>query len=191
MPLARRHLKNLEALPRRSKLLEALPKHAVVAELGVDEGGFSNRILRITEPSQLHLIDRWATARFDNAKEQFVRKRFSEEIQRGTVIVHKGDSLETLKQFPDASFDWVYLDTSHRYDHVRQELELSRIKVKHGGIIAGHDFCQGSIACGIEYGVVAAVHEFCGEHDWEMIYLTLEPRMHWSYALRKIRSRSR
>jgi hypothetical protein len=84
----------------------------------------------------------------------------------------------------------VYIDTSHAYEQTVKELELCRHKVKSGGIIAGHDYCQGSIARSISYGVVQAVHEFCTTHDWEMVYLTLEDHMHWSYALSAINDRA-
>ncbi|MCS4117578.1 class I SAM-dependent methyltransferase [Salinibacter ruber] len=45
--------------PRRSFLLEKMPKNAVCAEIGVWEGKFSDMILRRTNPSKLYLIDPW------------------------------------------------------------------------------------------------------------------------------------
>ncbi|MBD3239190.1 MAG: hypothetical protein GF331_01285 [Chitinivibrionales bacterium] len=35
------------------------------------------------------------------------------------VIVHKGDSIETLSRFPENYFDWVYADPSRRDNHGR------------------------------------------------------------------------
>ncbi len=173
-------------MPRRGRLLQLLPKNGVVCEIGVDDGGFANRILKIATPARLHLIDMWGSERFGEQKENSVRERFSDEIARGRVLIHKGDSLRQLETFEDRHFDWVYIDTNHQYQHTARELALCEKKVVSGGIIAGHDYCQGNIAGGVEYGVVRAVHEFCAGRDWEIVYLTLENHMHWSYALRRI-----
>ena len=43
----------------REQLLEAMPRHAICAEIGVWEGDFSQRILDRTQPAKLHLIDPW------------------------------------------------------------------------------------------------------------------------------------
>src|ERR671926_1686107 len=43
----------------RERLLRRMPKQSVCAEIGVDQGAFSKRILRIVEPRRLHLVDPW------------------------------------------------------------------------------------------------------------------------------------
>ena len=40
-----KHLVNAKMLPNREQLLENLPKNGIVAELGVDNGRFSEKIL--------------------------------------------------------------------------------------------------------------------------------------------------
>ena len=45
--LREEHIRNLRVVLNRNAFLEALPKGGVVAELGVDCGEFSNRILNI------------------------------------------------------------------------------------------------------------------------------------------------
>ena len=61
--LERIHVQNLKAIANRKELLEHLPKVAIVAEIGVDSGLFTDQILRVTQPSKLHLIDIWNTDR--------------------------------------------------------------------------------------------------------------------------------
>ncbi len=190
MPFGKDQIRDVKVLSGRGKLLRVLPHNGIVAELGVDEGNFSRRILELTEPRTLHLVDLWGSDRFNREKERQVRTRFQAEIETGQVVVHQGDSLTHLGGFDDGYLDWVYIDTSHRYELTLAELELSRIKVKPGGIIAGHDFCKGTTPHGDEYGVVQAVHAFCHEHGWAMIYLTLEEHMHWSFALRELTGES-
>jgi hypothetical protein len=41
----------------RKRLLKMMPKRSICAEIGVWKGDFSQRILDITNPSELHLID--------------------------------------------------------------------------------------------------------------------------------------
>jgi len=65
--------------------------------------------------------------------------------------------------------------------------ELCRMKVKDGGIIAGHDYCQGNINDVLAYGVVQAVNQFCIKYDYEFIYLTHETHRFLSFAIKKIR----
>lgn len=63
------------------------------------------------------------------------------------------DSNEASKTFADLSCDVVYIDMTHTYEAVKQDIEDWLPKVKIGGYIAGHDYA--------EYfpGVVKAVDE--------------------------------
>ena len=65
-----KHLVNAKMLPNREQLLENLPKNGIVAELGVDNGRFSEKILEINKPKILHLIDSWDSARYSKNKEK-------------------------------------------------------------------------------------------------------------------------
>ena len=59
----------------------------------------------------------------------------------------KMTSLEAVQKFKDESLDFVFIDASHEYEDVRDDILAWYPKVKPGGIIAGHDY----------------YHE---EHDW-------------------------
>lgn len=95
-------------------------------------------------------------------------------------------STEAAQDFEDGYFDWIYIDTDHSYETTRDELELYAPKMKPGGIIAGHDYKIGNWISMYRYGVIEAVHEFCVKHNWELIYLTVEPSESQSFANRKI-----
>ena len=105
------------------------------------------------------------------------------QIQDGQVVIHQGLSTAELAKFPDMYFDWVYLDTSHDYESTRQELELCRAKVKANGSLTGHDYVTGYWVGHCRYGVIEAVHAFCIQYDWEMIYLTHETHRHLSFVI--------
>jgi len=66
-------------------------------------------------------------------------------------------SLEAVKQFEDNSLDFVFIDASHEYEDVKQDIIAWLPKVKPGGIIAGHDY----YVDGSDYfpGVKQAVNE--------------------------------
>ena len=181
--LHERNIANLKIIPNREDLLKLLPKNGIVAELGVNKGDFSQQILKITQPKLLILIDTWDS---DNRKYNFVNKRFTQEMDSGKIKIIRGRSEKEIQKFSNEYFDWIYIDTTHAYSQTLQELELCRLKVKQGGVIAGHDYCQGNINKAIPYGIVLAVNKFCLKYDWEFIYLTHETDRFLSYALKKI-----
>lgn len=135
----------------RGRLLRSLPKNAIVAEVGVWEGGFSHRILEICEPKELHLIDPWLyMPQFSNTgfgkkkNEHLMEERYHKVVARFAddprVKVHRATSEVAMTQFPDGYFDWVYLDGNHNEPFIGQDLALSLTKVKPNGIISGDDY---------------------------------------------------
>lgn len=184
--LEEKHIKDMQVVLNRADLLNRLPKNGVVAELGVDTGRFSAQIMEIAFPKRLYLIDPWDTERYNTLKMLAVKERFKKEIDDKRVIIIRQRDEEALRDFGRNTFDWVYIDTYHDYWNTRTELELCRLKVKKGGIIAGHDYTQGNIVNGAKYGVVEAVHHFCVKQNWKFILLTHEEGRHLSFALKEI-----
>ena len=185
--LGHEHVRNATLLPDRTELLKLLPKKGVVAELGVDEGNFSQAILQHNQPRELHLVDVWDSDRYNTGKRRHVEQRFANEIANGSVVIDIGLSTEVAGKFPDAHFDWIYIDTDHSYRTTKAELELYAPKVKPQGIIAGHDYIVGNWDGAVRYGVIEAVHEFCVKHHWEILHLTMELNTFPSFAIRRIR----
>jgi len=182
--LEKRHVENAKIYPSRGDMLELLPKSSVCAELGVNEGGFSRQILDSVLPKKLHLIDSWDSERYKNAYNT-VLNAFDKELQSEKIEINRGYSTEVLKVFPDRYFDWVYIDTTHSYEQTKAELEICRVKVREGGIIAGHNYSMGNWIGQVKYGVVEAVHEFCLKYDWKFIGISMEIG-YASFALQKI-----
>lgn len=160
----------------RLSLLESLPKNAIGAEVGVWKGGFSQRILQIAKPQELNLIDPWrlsmevqhANAWYGSKsapdmEEIFneVKKKFAVPIARGTVKIHRGLSTDLWRTFPEAYFDFVYIDGDHSYEAVRADLFASYSRVKQGGLICGDDYSLGGWW---KDGVVKGMHEFLASH---------------------------
>jgi hypothetical protein len=143
----------------RGRLLAALPKGAVVAEIGVWEGNFSERILKECDPAELHLIDPWLyQPEFSNTgfgrkkNETLMEQKYLGVVEKfrddPRVRIHRAMSETALGAMPDGSLDWVYVDGNHNEPFIDQDLALCLRKVKPDGIIAGDDFNWQAEACG-------------------------------------------
>ena len=49
-------------------------------------------------------------------------------------------SLNACKKFKDESLDFVFLDASHEYEDLKEDIKVWISKIKPGGILAGHDY---------------------------------------------------
>ena len=58
--------------------------------------------------------------------------------------------------------------------------------MKEDGIIAGHDYMMGNWLKTLRYGVIEAVHQFCIEDNWQLIYLTADQTENLSFAIKRI-----
>lgn len=180
------HVQNAKLLSDREELLKLLPKNSICAEIGVNEGEFSQEIIKITSPEKLYLIDAWNDVFFHNGLRDLVAEKFRSLIELGKVQLKIGLSTDELQKFPNAFFDWVYLDTAHTYEITIAELNILKNKVKPGGLITGHDYVIGNWNDWYKYGVIEAVHELCVTDGWELVYLTNETHQHRSFAIRKL-----
>lgn len=186
--LAKKHIQNCSLLLNRKELLAKLPSNGVASEIGVARGEFTSEILTITHPKTLHLIDSWGSKRYNESLLNFVREKFHNEIKTGRVQIHRNLSVAAAENFELETFDWIYIDTDHSYKTTWQELIKFSSKVKKDGIIAGHDYSMGNWVKGYRYGVIEAVHNFCVEYDWELLYLTVDPVEIQSFAIRRIKT---
>ena len=171
----------------RDALLKQLPSNGIVAELGVDHGDFGERILGISRPEKLHLVDPWGSDRYNDELYHFVKKKFSRSIESQQVSIHRKLSTDACEDFGKGYFDWIYIDTDHSYETTKAELNLYASKVKQSGFITGHDYIKGNWVAGVRYGVIEAVHEFCIEQNWELVFLTSVLTEFNSFAIRRIR----
>ena len=184
--LQEKHFAQLTAVANREALLKLLPKNGVVAELGVNKGEFSAKILALSHPAILHLVDMWGPIGKQQKLQKQVEWQFASEINVQKVVLHVGSSTAMAAQFADHYFDWIYIDTDHSYITTKAELEKYAPKMKPNGIISGHDFTIGNWNGSVKYGVIEAVYEFCVLYNWEIIYLTMEQNEHPSFAIRRL-----
>lgn len=186
--LQEKHVRGGEILLDRDALIRQMPQAGTVAEIGVNEGEFSQRILQQNNPEKLHRVDVWGSERYNDDKAKKVLQRFDEHIARGTVVVNRGLSTTQAVEFDDQYFDWVYLDTTHTYEATLDELYAYGPKVKEAGFIAGHDYKMGNWKASLKYGVIEAVAEFCHKEDWRIAYWTADFTESNSFAITRISS---
>ena len=167
----------------RSTFLSIIPTEGIGAELGVFQGEFSVELIKITNPKKIYLVDPWWKTigehygawadKHNNGKPLTTRLAYEQSKERINKINARNiaqfiieDDILFLKSLPDASLDWVYIDSTHKYHHTKLELqELNRV-IKPNGIITGHDWEPNPKH--IHHGVYKAVNEFCQTQNWKI-----------------------
>lgn len=162
---------------------DEIPKGQVGAELGVCKSPNAMWMHQICKPSHFHLVDLWNQREptrphhphpilWYGDHENLCRRIFEDEIEAGTVSIHRKMTTDWLKSIEDRSLDWIYIDSDHWYKSVKSEIELACQKVKVGGLVLGDDFdCQPVAWC---TGVQRAVVEAINENFLEMVALSSE-----------------
>jgi predicted O-methyltransferase YrrM len=77
------------------------------------------------------------------------------DVQKDGNVIHifREDSVEQSKTYPDGHFDIVYIDASHEYEFIRNDIKSWLPKVDSSGVICGDDYIKGWD------GVIQAVNE--------------------------------
>lgn len=159
-----------------------MPKGGVYAEAGVKLGTFAKTVREKAAPSEMHLIDPWAELdgdyRFDpnNANNAEQEQRYQSVVAAfagdSRVHIHRELSTQAVERFPDAYFDFVYIDADHGFNSVLTDLCAFSKKVKPSGMLVGHDFCSHHLPRKHMYGVIGAVTEFVKQSDYELKAIT-------------------
>jgi hypothetical protein len=172
-----RHLANCQLVASRTSIIRRVPKLGRVAELGVLAGDFSQVLLAECAPRELHLIDL-------DLHSCAIQQRFAAEVRKGMIMLHEGDSSQTLMTFADHSFDLIYIDADHTYEGVCKDLQVAKQKIRPEGLLILNDYTYWSPVECMPYGVMRAVNEFCLREDWEIAYFSLDPYMYCDAAIR-------
>jgi predicted O-methyltransferase YrrM len=157
------------------------------AEIGVLKGEYSCLLLEKWEGEQLYCVDPWREFGEDeyedvsNVSQDRYELFYEETVER---LSRFGDRAEIMRmtsenaapKFEEGELDFVYIDAQHHYEAVKKDIQLWWPKVRRGGILAGHDYLDGTREQG-KYGVKSAVDQFVrtkgltlrvsNEGDWE------------------------
>lgn len=164
-------------------------------EVGCHLGQFSGEFRGRWAGAVVHCVDSYVTQDGRNHA-QDMRGLAHRMMQTGKPwTFYKLSSEQAAPYFRDASLDFVYLDASHDYANVAQDLRVWYPKVKPGGVLAGHDFINGNWDQMIAnpsfaevqtlvYGVKFAVEEFSQQHGYAVALTVDDAIPSWYFSKR-------
>jgi predicted O-methyltransferase YrrM len=122
--------------------------YKVGVEVGSFRGHYANYILKNWN-GMLYMVDVWRELDWD-AYTDTSNRNFEDLVWYDAMKSIKGFEERALmlrmysnqasKLFADDSLDFVYIDANHKYEYVKEDIELWWPKIKSGGMISGHDY---------------------------------------------------
>ena len=140
-------------------------------EVGVERGLHAEKLLDNLDISLLWLVDPYKSYKgrggwFSEDKvlswKYEAKGRLDRFVRCSKAAFLEMTSEEAAGQFEDNSLDFVYVDDNHTQEAVETSLDVWYLKVKPGGLFAGHDYYED------EPGLIQAVQEFAKKHGLEL-----------------------
>jgi len=117
------------------------------AEIGTEQGLYAETLCKGNPNLHLYCVDPWKSYRgyLDHITQEKLDNFY--EIAKARLAPYNVElvrkfSMEAVKDFKRNSLDFVYIDANHEFRYIVEDLCEWPAKVRPGGIIAGHDFCQ-------------------------------------------------
>lgn len=129
-----------------------LPYNPKIVEVGSYTGESAVLFKQFTNGASVACVDKW-----DNP---LIEHYFDLRAGPWGLEKVKATSVEAAQWFDDRSLDMVYIDASHDFVSVCDDIEAWLPKVKLGGVLAGHDYNEK-----VWPGVVKAVGFTLGKPD--------------------------
>jgi len=141
------------------------------AEVGVSQGLHALTMLQNTS-IYLYLVDNYRDhecgCRGKNGDQRYqdALTNLKSMIDAKRCSLIRANSVDAAKDIPDNSLDFCYIDADHSYDGIKTDVEAWYPKIKHGGIISGHDYKNRR-----PVGVIKFVNEFIAANQLKLIIL--------------------
>jgi tetratricopeptide (TPR) repeat protein len=152
------------SFPEQLWLYKTAKNHLSIAELGSWKGRSTHALATGTK-GIITAIDTWqgstdlADGTYAIARQEDVLTQFKENTKQfKNIIINQKESLEAVKDYPDKSFDMVFIDATHTYKEVLDDINAWLPKTKM--VLCGHDYLPH-----IWGQVVKAVDEKFGKPD--------------------------
>lgn len=129
-------------------LISQTPENGTFVEIGAWLGKSSSYLADNTRNLDVIIIDTWEGSpneRHTNHKlatQTDIYEIFKENMGDRVYKSIRGLSVEVSKQFDDNSLDTVFIDATHTYEAVKEDIAAWLPKVKIGGILAGDDYVK-------------------------------------------------
>ena len=157
-------------------MVKIFPSGSRFVEVGSWKGKSSSymsvEIANSNKDIEFYCVDTWEGSKEHKDKEELkdLYKIFLTNMKpiESFYIPLKITSIEASKKFKDKSLDFVFIDASHEYEDVNQDIINWMPKVKSGGFIAGHDYYpENPDWCGVYKAVNELISDFkYSENCW-------------------------
>lgn len=144
-------------------------KELIGAELGTAMGDNAMKWTKVKTFKRLVLVDNFSDSYGVTNKEE-VKKKLA---QYNFLELVEKDSCEAASLFPDAYFDFVYIDSSHWWPLSLKELHAWKNKLKKGGFFSGHDFGTKLVKLGIDYSLPENSNMECVVKMWDSVAMAV------------------
>ena len=127
-------------------LISKVPEGGSFVELGAWLGKSSAYLCDNAHGINVTIVDTWKgspnelTTTHKLATEQNIYNLFVENMGDRKYKAIKATSKAASKKFANESLDVVFIDLTHTYEAVKEDIKLWLPKVKKGGFIAGDDY---------------------------------------------------
>ncbi len=156
-----------------SGVVKYFPDNSTFVEVGSWKGRsgayMGVEIVNSGKEQMLVCVDTWVGSAehqgMDIVNEDGLYLEFQKNIEpvndqrEGTIEFIRGKSLDVVDSIQNFSLDFVFIDASHEYEDVIGDIRAWYMKVKEGGVIAGHDYPHWP-------GVKKAVEEYFKKGDF-------------------------
>lgn len=128
------------------------------AEIGVEQGEYSEVLARENPDAKLLLVDAWRAYKgYRDHVSQSKLDGFYENVKRRmepyNIRIIRDFSVKAADYKDVGDLDFVYIDANHEFSHVVADLAAWVPKVRVGGIVSGHDFFTSSGPYHVPYAV--------------------------------------
>lgn len=142
--------------------------YKVGAEIGTLRGEYAESICQLNPGVKLYCVDPYIPYKgYREHRTEGELPGFFEEAQERlknyNVEFVKKFSVDAAQDFKPNSLDFVYIDANHALKHVIDDIAEWYVRVRPGGIIAGHDYIKHKRSHGLH--VVHAVQAYTTAYD--------------------------
>jgi hypothetical protein len=132
------------------------------AEVGVEQGKYSEELLKANPGLRLYCVDAWARYRgyrdhVNQEKLDGFYRATEDRLKGHDAVLVRGYSMDVVAKFKKESLDFVYIDANHQLPWVVNDIWRWGERVRSGGIISGHDY-RGHDNGPYQCHVIDAVH---------------------------------
>lgn len=150
-------------------------KFNIGVEMGVERGLYSEVLCKANPNLRLFSVDAWAAYQGyrDHVSQEELDEIMADAKRRLAPFnceLIKGYSMDVVKQFEDESLDFVYIDGNHEFQQTVNDIAEWQMKVRIGGIVAGHDYIKRT-SPGYLMHVPMAIHGYSESYNISPLFV--------------------